>query len=1010
MQKPDSPSQALNVDKLRNLAMLAAGLVRLPHAMLADKQQQNWRLLTAWQADNAHLREALALLDQAAPDSEGFAESLQAGRYACRVQAAQTAALFLLGDRTTPLDMAEKINLQSLLAMAPGHNVDERPLLAQLEQLDYFLLSCDADGRIFDANDRWLRTFAGKRPPSDLFALLPVEFHPVFRQEFGMAAQGAHGRPFELAMPDKDGQLVLLEARFAAGKTGSQRLILRDISAQKEQELWLSALLNNMDDGVLAMDMQGRLTYMNREAEHMLGWRFIDMHGQNVHELIHHHLPNGDKLPLEDCVIYRAQQEKRTYRSEDELFFRKDGAPLRVCNTPLLLNGKLAGSVTTFADVSEAREREEQMRQAKQAAEKAARAKSEFLATMSHEIRTPLNGVIGMIELLNDTPLDAEQSDFVRTIKMSADTLLSIINDILDFSKIEADGLEIEAIDFSLRQLLEGTLDIVASKAHSKGLTLASFATPDVPDTLCGDPTRLRQILLNLLSNAIKFTENGMVLVSATLDHREGGTVQLRLCVKDTGIGLSPTAKERLFQPFAQADSSTTRKYGGTGLGLAICKRLAEAMGGAIGVESLQGEGSEFWVSLPLPATGNDSCLTARDDPSRHLVMIAGDSPDNRALWSRYLDSWNVPHQTCASLAGLLEALRDQAAAGRRPDTLLLIEPLPDATLEQAAQMLAVESIPMVACLQEPDGKRKNLLAHQGLAVLHKPMKQSALLDALLVQWAPSGIRLHTPDKNAIPPSLRADRHYRLLLAEDNPVNQRVAASMLHKMGFMVDVVSHGGEALQAIGQQHYDAILMDCQMPEMDGYEATRAIRKLESEKPDRRRLPIIAMTANAMEGDRALCLEAGMDDYLAKPIEYSTLETRLAQWLPHQPGVEPPAVAPAPKADRNGFSVKRLTEFLGDDPVAIAEMLEIFRDSLERWRQRLRLDLQSDGGHMVKLAHELKGSAANVGADTLATLATQLYAAAKDENRQALPDIAARIETEMDAILVFIAGYGKE
>ncbi|WP_059286087.1 response regulator [Aquitalea magnusonii] len=305
---------------------------------------------------------------------------------------------------------------------------------------------------------------------------------------------------------------------------------------------------------------------------------------------------------------------------------------------------------------------------------------------------------------------------------------------------------------------------------------------------------------------------------------------------------------------------------------------------------------------------------------------------------------------------------------------------------------------------------RKASLTQQGIAVLHKPMKQSALLDALAVQWTPGSIRLHTPEAATAPVSLRPVQHYRLLLAEDNPVNQRVAASMLHKLGYRVDVVSHGGEVLQAVAQQQYDAILMDCQMPEMDGYQATQAIRRQESETGLGGHLPIIAMTANAMEGDRAICLEAGMDDYLAKPIEFARLKALLLQWLPQQVASSHPPAASRDNSTPGSFTVQRLTEFLGDDPVSIGEMLDIFRDSLLRWRERLRLDIHSGGQGLKQLAHELKGSAANVGADALAALAGQLHAAAADNKPDSIRSIAAQIESEMQALLAFIAAYGKD
>nr|WP_255496750.1 ATP-binding protein [Aquitalea sp. LB_tupeE] len=888
--------------------------------------------------------------------------------------------------------------------------------MQQLEQLGDLILVCQPDGQLLHANQAWLESLgycATELGTLNVYAVLAEDSRAAFHRQCQQLQAGLPAQAIALVMHDRMGQALSMQACFFPLPGHGVQVVLRDLTAQKKQALWLSTLLDNMDDGIIAMDTDGLLTYMNQQAEHILHWKLEELHGKNVHEHIHHHRPDGAPLSVEDCPIYEAVRQKSTYHSSDEVFFRKDGSmvAVRVSNTPLLLEGLLVGSVTTFADISALRLREQQMLQATQAAEAAARAKSEFLATMSHEIRTPLNGVIGMIDLLMDTPLDAEQSDFARTIKMSADTLLSIINDILDFSKIEADGLEIETIDFSLRQLLEGTVDILANKAHGKGLTLASFATPEVPDSLQGDPTRLRQILLNLLSNAIKFTEQGMVLVSATVEGSHDDK-KLRLCVKDTGIGLTDQARSRLFLPFSQADSSTTRKYGGTGLGLAICKRLAEAMGGSIGVDSTPGEGSEFWISIPLHAVKSDSCLAASPPLDQHLVLLAGDNACQQPLWQNYLDIWAIPHHCTDSLAAMLETLRRLDTAGSKPDVLLLVEPLPDATLEQAVQTLTVEDIPLVVCLQAQDNQRKTNLAQQGIAVLHKPMKQSALLDALTIQWTPGTIRLHTPEvgSSQATPATTGKHHHHLLLAEDNPVNQRVAASMLHKLGYTVDVVCDGNEALAAIAQRHYDAILMDCQMPGMDGYAATRVLRRQESEAAQGGHLPVIAMTANAMEGDRELCLAAGMDDYLAKPIEYARLKALLEHWLPQQLASATVVSTTQRGQVQGSLTVQRLTEFLGDDPAGIAEMLDIFRDSLQRWRERLRLDMRHGGQGVRQLAHELKGSAANVGADALASLAGQLHAAAQDGKPEVIRHIATQIESEMEDLLAFIAAYGKD
>ncbi|HYA66511.1 MAG TPA: CHASE domain-containing protein, partial [Burkholderiaceae bacterium] len=368
--------------------------------------------------------------------------------------------------------------------------------------------------------------------------------------------------------------------------------------AAKQQETWLRTILDHLGEGVYTLDAGGHLSYMNAQAVQMLGWTSEELTGRAIHNIIHHHRPDGSLLPAAECPIYQAMHNNRVYRSNDEVFFCKDGTrlPVKVSGAPLVLDGRHAGSVVMFSDVHNEQLLQQRLIKAKEAAEQADRLKTDFLSTMSHEMRTPLNGVIGMTDLLLDTTLDAEQVEFVRIIKTSADTLISTINDILDFSKIEAGRLELEKTDFSLRQLVESSLDVVAAKASEKKLTLASFVDPNLPDQLVGDPLRIRQVLLNFLANAVKFSDEGQIVLDIGAEAREAQNTTVRFSVIDAGIGISEQSLTRLFEPFSQADSSTTRKYGGTGLGLAICRRLVEAMGGKIGVDSTPGQGSTFWA------------------------------------------------------------------------------------------------------------------------------------------------------------------------------------------------------------------------------------------------------------------------------------------------------------------------------------------------------------------------------------------------------------------------------
>ena len=670
------------------------------------------------------------------------------------------------------------------------------------------------------------------------------------------------------------------------------RIQQRDVAIQKahdslekrveQRTAYLNALIENSPLAIMVLDSEQKVQLCNPAFERLFQYSRQDVIGQPVDGL----LADGDLLLEARTISLQARSDKPVNLVTRRR--RKDGSlvDVELHTVGLVVSAEVVGSLVIYQDISARKRAEDAMQHAKEAAEASSRAKSEFLANMSHEIRTPMNGIMGMTELVLDTELDFEQREYLNMAKVSADSLLSLINDILDFSKIEAGKLEIDAMEFHLGDSLGDTMKTLSLRAHQKGLELAYDLQPDVPDGLVGDPGRLRQIIVNLVGNAIKFTEHGEVIVYVDVESRTTEDIQLHFTITDTGIGIPKEKQAAIFEAFTQADGSMTRMYGGTGLGLTISSRLVEFMKGKIWVESAVGAGSRFHFTAHF---GLQKAAVRKVVP-RHLltlrdmrVLVVDDNETNRHILVKMLSVWHTKPAAVDSGAKAMIALREGQGLGRT-FPLILVD----------AQMPEMDGFALVECIKRnPEwetatimmlssaGQRGDARRCRELGVaayLTKPVRQAELLDAILTAL---GTKPKREARSVLVTrhSLREDHgHLRILLVEDNAVNQLLALRMLEKRGHTVTVAGNGKEALAALDKSSFQLVFMDVQMPEMDGLEATAVIRA--KEKSAGGHVPIVAMTAHAMVGDEDRCKAAGMDDYLSKPIRPEELSDVLKRY----------------------------------------------------------------------------------------------------------------------------------
>jgi two-component system sensor histidine kinase/response regulator len=826
-------------------------------------------------------------------------------------------------------------------------------------------------------------------------------------------------RPNEQALLAELLPTVAMSLEILQRNLRTQELLEQTVAQQesiKASEERNRLILDSTAEGIFGVDTEGRITFLNPAVTEMLYFSAEELIGQGSHGIIHHHRADGSDYPREECPMFAAYTQGKASRIADEFLWRKDGTglPVEYGAVPIHKNGTILGAVISFTDITERKRAETALFAEKEKAEAATKAKSDFLANMSHEIRTPMNAIIGLSHLALKTELTAKQRDYVSKVHNAGTSLLGIINDILDFSKIEAGKLDIETTGFSLDEVIASVSTVTAQKAHDKGLEFLVEVVDGVPPALVGDPLRMSQIITNLVNNAVKFTERGEIRLKAELLERTGEKVKLQFSIHDTGMGMTKEQSARLFQPFMQADSSTTRKHGGTGLGLTICRRLVELMGGQVWLESEPGVGSTFlftvWLGVGTPHGRNRMVPEGLRDLR---VLVVDDNSAAREVLAEALQGVAKQVDVVSSGAEAVAAVK-QSDRSDPYGVVFMDWRMPGMDGAQAARLIKEDrqlghtpAVIMVTAFGR-DEVREQAEQAQVDGFLVKPVTRSMLVDSLVTLFAPAGSGGETIAANTGEDGGRI-AGARILLTEDNEINQQIAVELLEGAGAQVQVANNGREAVEKIAQATYDLVLMDLQMPVMDGYQAAAKIRS------DARfdHVPIIAMTAHATVEERQRCLDAGMADHISKPIDPVTMFATIAQHYRPGPGRMVEAAAPRSSAPDEDV----LTDLPGIDTILGLKRvagnrklyLKLLRDFHRDYPAAVRAIQEAIDGkrdeEALRLAHTLKGVSGSLGAMDLYAAAGEVETALKagdaGKATAGLPEVEERLQTVISGLL---------